>query len=172
MLALNEDAWRDLRHAQGDACDIPAYLRQLAAFPEGDGRKDDPYASLWRLLLYKRCVYTASYAALPHMVEMMGDVPERAHASVLELVTRMEIARARGNGPPMEGAMAVMYQKAIDRLPEVIARMAQHAWDERFTRLAAAALAVAKGQPTLAEAILELKPDKLANFMDTVAADE
>ncbi len=172
MLALNEDAWRELNHAHGNAGDLPARLRQLAGFPCGEGRKDEPYASLWQALLHQHCVYSASYAALPHMVEMMGDDPKRAHASVLELVTRIEIARAKGNGPPMDVGLAAMYRAALTRLPEVIAMMARHPWDEAFTRIAAAALAAARNQAMLAEAILELKPAQLAGFMDTVADDE
>ena len=172
MLALNDDAWSELSHAHGNAGDIPARLRQLAGFPSGEGCKDEPYASLWRALLHKHCVYSASYAALPHMVEMMGDDPGRAHASVLELVTRIEIARAKGNGPSLEHGQAVMYHAALERLPEVIAMMARHPWDEVVTRIASAALAAARNQAMLAEAILELKPAQLAGFMDTVADDE
>jgi hypothetical protein len=99
MLALNDDAWSDLTHARGSACDIPPRLRQLSAFPAAEGLDREPYASLWRDLLHQRHVYTASYAALLHMVEMMGDAPERANWCVLELVTRIAIARARGMVP-------------------------------------------------------------------------
>src|SRR5690606_17483141 len=117
VLALNDDAWSELSHAQGRACDIPACLRQLADFPPGDGRRDEPYVSLWRSLLHRRCVYSASYAAVPHMVEMMGDAPGRAHVSVLELVARREIARAEGKGPAMGAALAAIYKAAMPRLP-------------------------------------------------------
>jgi hypothetical protein len=172
MLALNDDAWSDLSHAHGSACDIPPRLRMLSEFPEAEGREREPYASLWRDLLHQRRIYTASYAALPHMVEMMGDAPERANWCVLELVSRIEIARARGNGPAMDDVQAALYYTAMDRLPEVITAMAQQPWDERFTRTAAAALAASRGQHTLAEAILELKPGKVEDFMDTVADDE
>lgn len=172
MLALNDDAWSDFTHADGVACDIPARLRELASFPSGDARHTEPYASLRRALLHQNCVYTASYAALPHMVELMADVPERAHPAVLELVTRIEIARSKGNGPDMHDALAAMYGEALKRLPEVIAALSRQSWDESFTRAAAAALAVSRRQPALAEAILELKPRKLADFMDTVADDE
>ena len=172
MLALNDDAWSDLTHAHGSACDIPPRLRQLSQFPAADGLDQEPYASLWRDLLHNRHVYTASYAALPHMVEMMGDAPDRANWRVLELVTRIEIARVRGNGPAMDDAHAALYYTAIDRLPEVVAAMARQSWDEPLARAAAAALAASRGQHTLAEAILELKPGKLEDFMDTVADDE
>lgn len=172
MLALNDDAWSELTHADGVACDIPFRLRELAGFPAGEARTTEPYATLRRALLRQNCVYTASYAALPHMVEMMADAPERAHPGVLELVTRIEIARSKGNGPDMHDALAAMYEAALKRLPEVIAAMSRQSWDEAFTRIAAAALAVSRQQPTLAEAILELKPGKLADFMDTVADDE
>jgi hypothetical protein len=172
MLALNDDAWSDLTHAHGSACDIPPRLRMLAEFPAVEAGDCEPYASLWRDLLHRRHVYTASYAALPHMVEMMGDAPDRANWYVLELVTRIEIARARGNGPAMDDVQAALYYAAMDRLPEVIAAMARQTWDERLTRIAAVALAASKGQHMLAETILELKPGKLEDFMDTVADDE
>jgi hypothetical protein len=72
----------------------------------------------------------------------------------------------------MDDVQAALYCSAMDRLPEVIAAMAQQTWDERLTRTAAAALAASRGQHTLAEAILELKPGQLEDFMDTVADDE
>jgi hypothetical protein len=172
MLALNDDAWSDLTHAHGSACDIPPRLRELSEFPAADSLDREPYASLWRDLLHQHHVYTASYAALPHMVEMMGDAPDRANWCVLELITRIEIARARGNGPAMDDVQAALYYTAMDRLPEVIAAMARQTWDERLTRTAAAALTASRGQHTLAEAILELKPGQLEDFMDTVTDDE
>ena len=172
MLALNDDAWSDLTHAHGSACDVPPRLRQLSEFPATEGLDRELYASLWRDLLNQRHVYTASYAALPHMVEMMGDAPDRANWCVLELVTRIEIARAKGKGPAMDDVQAALYYSAMDRLPEVIAAIAQKKWDEHLARTAAAALAASRGQHMLAEAILELKPGQLEDFMDTVADDE
>lgn len=172
MLALNDDAWSGLSHAQGMACDIPARLRELAAFPTGDMDSTEPYLSLRRALLHQNCVFTASYAALPHLIEIMADSPERAHPGVLELVTRIEIARAKGNGPLLQDALAAMYQAALERLPQLISALSRQSWDEPFTRIAAAALAASRNQARLAEAILELKPGKLAHFMDTVADDE
>lgn len=172
MLALNDDAWSELTHADGEARDIPARLRELAGFPAGDARHTEPYVSLRRALLRQNCVFTASYAALPHMVEMMADSPEHAHPGTLDLVVRIEIARSKGNGPDMHDALAAMYDAALKRLPEVIGALSRQSWDESFTRIAAAALAVSRQHATLAEAILELKPGKLADFMDTVADDE
>jgi hypothetical protein len=167
-VALDDERWAKLTHAYGSAMDIPPLLRKLAAFPPYESYEAEPYFSLWSALCHQGDVYSASYAAVPHIVQMMKSSPDRANWPALDLVTRIEIARSRGNGPEIEKDLAQSYHAALSQLPEVVAAMAVQEWDETFVRVAAAALTAAKGRPELAEAIQELEPDRLPAFMDWV----
>lgn len=166
MVALDDKRWSELDHAYGKATDIPRLLRDLADFPPHDSPASEPYVSLWSSLCHQGDVYTASYAAVPHVVQMIAGAPRRAHWSALLLVTSIEIARANGNGPPMPDELLGAYAAALQRLPQVLAATAEREWDESFVRTAAATLAVARGQPALAEAILDLEPDVVSEFAD------
>ncbi|MCU0522795.1 MAG: hypothetical protein MUF84_19165 [Anaerolineae bacterium] len=165
MLALDDGRWDGLIHAYGAAGDIPSLLRHLAAFPPCDDATQEPYFSLWSALCHQGDVYTASYAALPHIVQMIEAAPDRATWSALLLVASIEIARAQGHGPEIPADLAADYQAALARVPRAVAATATRDWDELFARSASSVLAAVKGQPELAEAILELEPDLLDAFL-------
>jgi hypothetical protein len=169
MLSLNDDAaWEVLRHAYGPATDIPPLLLQLAVFPPYTDYESEPYFSLWSALCHQGDVYTASYAAVPHIVEMLEANPPRAHWSALLLVVSIEIARVNGRGPLLSGELKEAYDAALARLPGVVAELTVQSWDEVYTRVGAAALALGKSHPALAEAILELQPGVVQEFMDWI----
>lgn len=166
MLSLDDKRWSELEHAYGKAQDVPRLLRELADSPPCDGYDAEPYCSLWGALCHQGTVYSASYAALPHIVRAMEAAPSRAQWSALLLVASIEIARSKGDGPEMSDELKGAYEDALGRLAQVLAATAGRNWDESFCRVAAASLAAAKGQPDLAEAILELEPGLIQNFME------
>ena len=168
MPILNDEQWGALRHAYGEATDIPDLLRQLAAFPPGDDYRAEPYLSLWSALCHQGDVYPASYAAVPEIVELMEATPTRAHWSALLLVVSIEIARSRERGPEITADHLVPYNAAFERIPSLVAAIAVQQWDERMARVAAAAIAVSKNQTDLAAAILELEPTLVPKFMEWV----
>jgi hypothetical protein len=63
--------------------------------------RSEPYFSLWSALCHQGDAYTASYAAVPHLVDVLLAAPSPAHDSTLQLVVCIEIARARGDGPEL-----------------------------------------------------------------------
>jgi hypothetical protein len=168
MLSLDSDRWTELQHAYGAASDLPALLRQLADFPPHAHDKAEPYFSLWSALCHQGDVYTASYAAVPHIVQALASDPIRAHWDYFLLPTSIEIARSQGRGPSMPGELAPDYQAALAALPGLAGRTASRDLDELYCRVLAAALVTVKGQPHFGEAILELTPEVLPKFMDWV----
>ena len=169
LLDLDDHGWAELEHAYGSAVDIPPLLRQLRTFPPARDYQSQPYFSLWSALCHQGDVYTASYAAVPHLVDALLASPSPVYDSPLQLVTCIEIARANGHGPVVPIALAAAYSAALRRLPEVVRAMVSSTWDEKLCRVAAAALAVANGHARLAKAILELEPSLLDDFMAWVA---
>ncbi|QND47158.1 hypothetical protein HB780_15660 [Rhizobium lusitanum] len=71
MLELDDPQWRELQHAYGNASNIPALLRALASSTGlKKGYTDEPWFTLWSSLCHQGDAYTASYAAIPHVVQI------------------------------------------------------------------------------------------------------
>jgi len=161
MVALDDPHWADLRDAYGSATKIPSLLRELSAFPVATDYRSEPYFSLWSALCHQGDVYTASYAAVPHIVEALlarsGQVPH----SPLQLVVCIEIARAKGRGPAVPADIEGAYGEAIRRIADVAHGLTRPPCSEATCRVATAALAAANGYVQLADVILELEPDLL-----------
>jgi hypothetical protein len=168
MPSLDDERWRTLHHAYGEASDIPGLLRRLAGFPECSDYQAEPYFSLWSSLCHQGDVYSASYAAVPEIVRMIEATPHRAHWSALLLVTSIEIARSKGKGPELPSELADGYRSALKHIPGIVAAIAVQDWDDLWARVAASAVAAAKGQGSLAEAILALEPSIVPKFMEWV----
>jgi hypothetical protein len=111
---------------------------------------------LWSSLCHQGDVYTASYAVVPHIIRVLASAPTRAHWDFFLLPACIEIARASGRGPAISPELRDDYFAALQRIPALAAAAAEAHWDESFCRTVAAAVTVAKGQPTLGAAILEL----------------
>jgi hypothetical protein len=86
--------WQQLQHAYGEASDVPALLKQLSP---------DPNAAVWQELWSRIChqgtVYTASFAALPALLDTATGWPPRDRPMVLSLaaaiVSSSDVAGSR-----------------------------------------------------------------------------
>lgn len=156
MLSLDDPLWGRLQHAYGPASDIPALLKQLRS---STGPDEGPWESLWSSLCHQGDVYTASYAAVPHIVMLAVGTKSPVDFSFLALPAAIEIARLRGRGQAIPGEIAVDYHAALMNLVDAAFAHRDEAWDRSMLRSAATALAIAKGQIDIAEAIFELDDD-------------
>jgi hypothetical protein len=167
MLALDDPRWSDLRHAYGSAADIPPLLHMLRRpGPQPGGPEDEPWFSLWSSLCHQGDVYSASYAAVPHLVQIAREAPTPLDFSFLQLPAAIEVARATGRGPELPADCAEDYRRAIADLIEVIALHRHDRWDQSMLLSVAAAQAVANGHIDLAEALLNLDDDWIARIND------
>jgi len=73
MLPLNDARWTALSDAYGASTGIPKLLAHAATLPEDFGEGAEPYFSLWSALCHQGDVYSASYAALPHLVRIVEE---------------------------------------------------------------------------------------------------
>jgi hypothetical protein len=94
MLSLDSPRWSTLQHAYGAASDIPALLRQLPDFPPSEGTKE-PWFTIWSSLAHQGDVYTASFAAVPHIVAGLATNPTRASGTYFQFPAWVEICRHR-----------------------------------------------------------------------------
>lgn len=170
MLALTSPRWETLSDAYGSAANIPQLLRQLEKAPPYEDYQTEPYFSLWSGLYHQNDIYTGSYAALPHLANACRANPSSTAWTVLHLMVRIEFARLKLWGPPMPEDLEAAYFSAIADLPQIAIDMLHDQKDPSLTVIAAAGLAVAKGDVPLAEAIMELEGETIDAFLDWVKA--
>ncbi|MBU0622597.1 MAG: hypothetical protein KJ795_12205 [Gammaproteobacteria bacterium] len=164
MLCLDDPRWSELQHAYGAAGDIPALLKQLADLPSSEKDKE-PWFSIWSALAHQGDVYSASFAAVPHVIDVLASAPLRADLSYFQFPAWVEVCRVK-NGVSVPKDIAPAYFESLSRLPTLVAAAASRQWDEGFLRCALSAVAAAKGQPAIAEAVLELSPEVAGEFME------
>lgn len=167
MLALDSPRWCQLTHAYGSAADVPGWLAQLKSLPSSAG-KSEPWFSIWSALAHQGDVFASSYAAVPYVVEALALAPERADSSYIHFPVWVEICRAK-SGPAIPAELESAYFSALRRLPSLVAVVATRKLEPEFVVCCMAALAVVQGQPTMAEAALELNAELAAQYLEWFA---
>ena len=165
MIALDSPEWKQLQHCYGPAFNIPDLLRRLGANPQPMKGDDEPWESLWSALCHQGDVYTASYAAVPHIVQIALNAKAPVHFSFFLLPACVEIARKRKRGPDIPQELERDYFAALHKLIECAARHAANDWDISMFLSVLAAIAAAKGQPELADLLTEL-PNSVVERLD------
>ncbi len=167
MLQLEDPRWSTLSHAYGVAGDIPKLLRDLTAATEPkDGYRDEPWFSLWSSLCHQGDVYDASYAALPHIVEIGCNTKGPIDFSFFQLPAAIEIARDNGSGPPVPDDLAAAYSEGLARLIECTMLHGNDPWDQSTLLSAMCAQAVAKGHTKVAEAIMNFDEEVITRLIE------
>lgn len=154
MLPLTSARWTELTQAYGDAADVPRLIDALARLDDEESRAEVWFA-LWRMLCRPEESFSASYAAVPHVLAVSSSfaAPERAQA--FHLAARIEISRRAPGSAPMPDDLVEAYAAALEGLPRQVADAAGEPWAEDVARICAAALLVGKRQPGLARALLD-----------------
>jgi hypothetical protein len=165
MIALDSPEWDRLQHAYGPASDVPDLLRQLAANPRPMKGDEEPWYSLWSALCHQDDVYTASYAAVPYIVQIALGAKGPIDFSFFLFPARVEIARTRKRGPDISQDLERDYFAALHNLIECVARHAAGDWNISMLLSVLAAIAAAKGQPNLADLLTEL-PSSVIERLD------
>ena len=156
--------WADLRHAYGSAGDVPDLLRRLVTAPASSGR-DEPWFSLWSALAHQGDVYSASFAAVPHVVRVLSIAPAKADSSFFHFPAWVEVCRQK-TATPVPEDLQQAYFDALARLPSLVAAAADREWDGGTLACILSAIAAAKGYGAVAEAVQELTPDVAVEFME------
>jgi len=159
MIPLDSPEWDQLQHAYGPASDVSDLLRQLAADPRPKKADDQPWHSLWSALCHQGDACTASYAAVPHIVQIALNAKGPIDFSFFLLPARIEVSRHRKRAPEVPQNLEWSYFAALRSLIECAARHAAEEWDTSMVLSVLGAIAVAKSQPNLADALTDLPID-------------
>jgi hypothetical protein len=164
VLSLDSHRWVELKHAYGAAANIPALLRQLDELPSSENDAE-PWFTLWSALAHQGDVYSASFAAVPHVVKALASAPSKADHSYFQFPAWVEICRAK-NDVEVPEDLRSSYFEALAQLPSLVAAASSRPWEPSLLVCALAAIAAAKGQAVVAEAVLELTPEVAQEFLD------
>lgn len=164
MLKLDDRRWSELSHAYGAASDIPDLLRALAKRPEQRGANDEPWFTLWSSLCHQGDVYTASYAAIPHVVQIALSQANPIDFGFFLLPASVDVARINNRGPEVPDFLLPAYDLAISRLPECVLAHRGESWSQDMTIAAMAAIAVSKTHHAMAEAVMNLDEDWISKI--------
>lgn len=156
--------WTSLEHAYGPASDTPGLLRRLDDLPAAYD-DSEPWFSLWSSLAHQGDVYSASFAAVPHVVHALSSAPANAHSTYFQFPAWIEICRQK-NGVEVPEDLLAAYFAALNRLPSLVAQAAERPWDNSFLLCALSAIAAAKGNTVVAEVVLDLESDIDTEFME------
>jgi len=161
MLELKSSRWTELSHAYGDASDIPELLSELEDTPQEsfDEYEAEPWYSLWSALCHQGTTYTASYAAIPHVIRIAQEKNEVPHALFFLFPASVEISRLNGLGTGIPGDLVDSYFHSLQQLHQLAHKLAHLHWSEFLGRSIAAALLATKGHGMLADMIRELDPE-------------
>ncbi len=164
MLDLDSPRWSQLQHAYGIASGVPALLRQLEGFPSSNG-ENEPWFTIWSALAHQGDVYSATFAAVPHVVRVLSAAPAKADISFFHFPAWVEICRQR-KSVSIPDDLVDAYFEALSELPSLVAAAATRDWDAEFLVCALSAIAAAKGSGAVAEAVLELNPGVAEEFLE------
>ena len=163
MLSLDSPRWSSLQHAYGSAADTPQLLRQLKDMPSSEADAE-PWFSIWSSLAHQGDIYSASFAAVPHVIAFLAHAPTKADYSFFHFPAWVEICRQK-NSVPVPEDLSAAYWDALAQLPSLVAKAAEREWDEPSLSCALAAIAAATGHGIIAEAVLEMNSEVAQDFL-------
>ncbi len=123
MIALESDEWSRLTHAYGPAENIPALIRALARAVAPDDR--EIWDELSGALHHQGSIYPATYAAVPHIVELFIDSPIERRVDVVMFVAPL-LLRVPNRFAGRSGLL-IASEEAIARLRPHVADVAREA---------------------------------------------
>ncbi len=160
MLDLDALRWGELDHAYGSASDTPALLRMLEANPNVQkfGEVD---SEIWRQLYISIChqgtAYSASYAAVPHIMRIASLAADPPALDYLLLPAMIDRGRDWSGSAQIPSDLEESYFQAIRQLPELIPRFAKVVWDEESACAIVGVLLSLCGQQELGEGFEQMR---------------
>lgn len=153
-LALDSPRWRTLQQAYGSAEDIGALLAALYDQDDDDARTELWYGA-WATLCPGDRIYSAAYAAAPHLLRIAATRDFAERVSAIHLVAQVEISRHASGAPGIDDDLVAAYASAIESLPSQVMQLVAMTWDEPTAQVLAAALLAGKRQHALARLLLQ-----------------
>ena len=159
MLPFDDKRWDELDGGYRDKCDPRPALNKLRH------NDDSAWDELWNDLHHQGDVGVASYAAVPHLVEIhrTRDVPAW---QTYALLATIELCRSDDDNPKLPKWLQTSYEQAWKQVVSLGCRDLQRVSDETTIRSIYSAIALAKGVAALGEIILTCSAEELLEFAE------
>jgi hypothetical protein len=159
MLNLDDDRWSNLTGGY----QMPFDPRPLLAKLEAGQDIESTWHDLWDELHHQGDVGEASYASVPHLVEIhrkSGLVDWNTYA----IVAIIELARKKGNNPGLPKWLEEDYFRAIQELAESGAAEIWRTAEPEAVRAILSVICIAKGLRTHGRFLVEYSEDELLDI--------
>jgi len=156
VISLQDSRWGELRHAYGEATDIPPLLQAIERDPSRSDPSEGPWYKLWSALYHQGDIYPASFAAVPHVVRILASSPHNACFDFFLFPASVEVARDRSH-IEVPAILAQPYRESLGQLPAIATAASHRDWAGPLGRSIVAAVAASKGQFSAAELLLEIE---------------
>lgn len=157
MLPFSSARWRQLHQASGTAKDIPGLLAHAPVERRPSHRPDTIWFELWSALYRQGVAYSASYAAVPHLIRIAKLPAFRFRYDPLLLIASIELARLEHRGPAIPEDLAADYLRAVAEAKDLAQAALAHAWDEDSWIAFAGSAAALRGDVARARAIFDAR---------------
>lgn len=156
MLDLKSHRWSELAHAYGNAKDIPDLLVQLASSELSAARLDDLLEDLWSKLCHQGSVYTATYAAIPHIAMIAKNQSASEQIQLLCFIGFAETMRKTGFFASIPADIEEGYMDGLHQAGELVISLLSRAWSEEEYKHLIGTLASVRGFHKLGVGIMYL----------------
>ena len=151
-LALDDPRWRELHECFGPAVDVPKLLRRLA-----DPSSANVWDDMFTHLCHQGTAYSASYAAVPHVVRIAESTTAGERLMPLFFIASVEYWRLEQTKDPAPPWVMEDYHAAIERARRLTCEsMSRGAVSDLDARHLLYACAVFMGKPRIAFVIEDL----------------
>ncbi len=116
MLPLDSPRWKELRQAYGPAKDMPGHIKAMAkSTPKEiiDGKS--AWSEVWNSLCHQYSTYTATYAAIPHLVSIAENGSLEMQLEALIFCGTVSAFGKMEGGPPPDD-LVEPYESAMKRM--------------------------------------------------------
>lgn len=120
MIPLDDPKWKEIPDAYNQGGKIPNLLRQLQADPSPQkDYKNEPWFSLWSSLCHQDDIYLASYAAVPHIIQIGHDAKGEIDKNFFLLPKEIFVIRLQGKGPEVPEELWIPFILSMHHLHKV-----------------------------------------------------
>lgn len=148
--------WNNLEDAYGAAIKIPILLNKvIASADKNDETQSELWFELWSRLYHQDTIFSASYAAVPILVNSIPRTNIPININFFLLPIAVEIIRKKALAPEIPDALKKDYFQALKILEELADIYMVQNHDKLFDKVMQAIKLVFSGNISLAEDLLE-----------------
>ncbi len=152
MLALDDPRWHALDHAYGPAGNVPGLLQAL------ERGEQEVWDEIFSCLCHQSSVYSASFAAVPHVVRIGAGKPLGHQILFWCFVGAVAVSR---DAPAIPDDLRPAYEEALARADQLTLACVVPGLDDATGLALLIALAGIRRQPAIEEALQCLRDEEI-----------